>query len=168
MSLRNPTSCRKTLLGLQIFSIASLFGVKAQKSSNADRLHEKFHLTELIAQPNAGILTRHGDMLVRSAAFMPASVSSGCVCFECSRYPYAAREQNVELFIQAPLSLLSSDCVCFECFCCHLEGTKGVELFKSVCTLRHDTFAVSKLSRVSLHFSHMEDMSFSVLALHRL
>ena len=58
--------------GMQIFSIASLFGVRAQKSSNADRFHERFHLTELVAQSNAGILTRHGDMLVCFAAYVTA------------------------------------------------------------------------------------------------
>lgn len=64
------------LPGVQIFAVASLFGVRAHKSSNADLFHEKFHLTELVAQPNAGILTRHGDLLVCLAAYVTASSSS--------------------------------------------------------------------------------------------
>ena len=54
---------------MQVASVAKLFGVKANKSSNAARFHEKFCLTELVKLPQAGILTRHGDMLVCFAAY---------------------------------------------------------------------------------------------------
>lgn len=50
--------------GMQIRSIANLFGVKAQPSTNADRFHERWCLTELVRLPEAGILTPHGDLLV--------------------------------------------------------------------------------------------------------
>ena len=60
--------------GLQIVSIANLFGVKARPSANAERFHQKFRLTQLERSPNAGILTRHGDMLVCLTS--SASVSS--------------------------------------------------------------------------------------------
>ncbi|DBB01591.1 TPA: hypothetical protein ACH3X1_000239 [Trebouxia sp. C0004] len=48
----------------QIHSIAALFGVRAFQSQHPGRFHEKYHLTELVKRPEAGILTLHGDMLV--------------------------------------------------------------------------------------------------------
>ncbi|DBA80008.1 TPA: hypothetical protein ACH3X2_007505 [Trebouxia sp. C0005] len=48
----------------QIHSIAALFGVRAFQSQHPERFHEKYHLTQLVKRPEAGILTLHGDMLV--------------------------------------------------------------------------------------------------------
>lgn len=68
------------LHGMQVSSVAKLFGVKASKSPRTASFHEKFCLTELVKLPQAGILTRHGDMLVCFAAYATFSVSAVVSC----------------------------------------------------------------------------------------
>lgn len=53
------------LSGLQVVAVGNLFGVKAHQSLSPDCFHEKYHLTLLVKSHDPGILTRHGDMLVR-------------------------------------------------------------------------------------------------------
>jgi len=62
---------------LQIHSIAALFGVRAFQSQHPGRFHEKYHLTQLVKRPEAGILTLHGDMLVSHDVF----ASLACLYF---------------------------------------------------------------------------------------
>lgn len=62
---------------VQVYSIAACFGVRAFESDHPARLHEKYHLTSLVRTPEAGILTRHGDMLVHSHLYLPASGTPG-------------------------------------------------------------------------------------------
>ena len=143
--------------GLQIYSIARLFGVRVQKSSNADCFHEKFHLTELVAQSNSGMLTRHGDMLVCFAAYVtvPESPSAPALSVFC---PLVLREKDVELFAQGR-SLCVSCCAVSERVSRRHQRTKDVELLKSECPLLHGTWLFQHCS-VPAHFSHMEHVSF--------
>lgn len=91
-------------------------------SSNADRFHEKFRLTELVAQANAGILTRHGDMLVCFALVLKVAV-------RLENKGHEAAFASAFLRFVSALSLPL----------CH-KRTKGTEPFNNECPLSHDNF----------------------------
>lgn len=95
---------------LQIHSIAALFGVRTFQSQHPERFHEKYHLTQLVKRPEAGILTLHGDMLVSHT--VTVTVDSASIAILGLTYLLRAYLQTLNVkpaYTLFPTAL----CVCF-------------------------------------------------------